>query len=278
VIQRSAVFLLWRRKSMRGMVRGMRTQPNAHWHVESQPLVAPRGVAAVVAGSLASLVLMALLLLARRVSGGISADLPVGTLAATALAALVIVIGTRMLWRRTFLEGTSLDVWLGWGGSAAIVLLAIGVSFPARRIEDWIVWLPVLVIDQFVRRRTFESRDNTEHESKIAKPQAILRAEEVQHFLRSRDASGAETVRGTLRADFVPQQRTATVYVGFCPPLAGRPELTVELATGPAAEFKIVQAFPHGARIDVRLASTATQAMCVILNVTAKAPQRDAVG
>jgi hypothetical protein len=262
---------------MRGMVRGMRTQPNALWHLESQPLVSPRGVAGVVIGALASLILISLLLIARRVSDGITADLPLGTLAATALATLAIVIGTRMLWRRTFLDGTAVDPWIGWGGSAALLLLAIGVSFPAQRIEDWIVWLPVLVIDQVVRRRMFESRDKIQEESKIAKPQAALQAEQIQHLVRSRDADGAEIVRATLRADFVTQQRAATVYVGFCPPLVSQPELTVELPSVPASEFKIVQAFPHGARIDVRLASTATQAMCVILNVTAKAPQRDAV-
>jgi hypothetical protein len=263
---------------MRGMVRGMRSQPNALWHPESQPLFSPRGVAATVVGSLASLILISLLLIARRVSGGITADLPLGTLAATALAALAIVIGTRMLWRRTFLEGTAVDSWIGWGGSAAALLLAIGVSFPAQRPEDWIVWLPVLVVDQLMRRRMFDVQREFEEEHKIAKPQAALQAEQVQHFVRSRDAAGHEVVQATLRADFIPGQRTATVYVGFCPPLAGRPELTVELASGPVAEFKIVQAFPHGARIDVRLASTATQAMCVILNVTAKAPPRDAAG
>jgi hypothetical protein len=263
---------------MRGMVRRMRTQPNALWHLESQPLVSPRGVAGVVIGALASLVLMALLLIARRVSGGITADLPLGILAATALAALAILIGTRMLWRRTFCDGTAVDAWIGWGGSAAMVLLAIGMSFPAQRAEDWIVWLPVLVVDQVVRRRLFESRDKFQVELKIAKPQAALQAEQIQHLVRSRYVDGAETVHATLRADFVSGQRTATVYVGFCPSLASRPELTVEVASGPAAEFKIVQAFPHGARIDVRLATTAVEAMGVILNVTAATPPRDGAG
>jgi hypothetical protein len=263
---------------MRGMVRGMRSQPNALWQLESQPLFSPRGVAAAVVGSLANLILISLLLIARRVSGGITAELLWPTLATTALAALAIVIGTRILWRRTFLEGTAVDSWIGWGGSAALLLLAIGVSFPAQRPEDWIVWLPVLVADQFVRRRLFESRDKFQEELKIANPQAALQAEQVQHFVRSRDAAGHEVVQATLRADLIPGQRTATVYVGFCPPLASRPELKVELASGPVAEFKIVQAFPHGARIDVRIASTAIQAMSVILNITAKAPPQDAAG
>lgn len=243
--------------------------------LESEPLISPRGVAAVVVGALASLILLALLLIVRRVSGGITADLPLVTLATTALAALAIVTGTRMLWRRTFLEGTDADGVIGWAGSVTMVLMAIGVSFPAQRGEDWIVWLPVLVVDQLVRRRVFEAQDVSE-ELKIAKPQAALGAEQVQQIVRSRDASGNETVHASLRADFVPGQRTATVYVGFCPPLASRPEIAIESEA--VAEFKIVQAFPHGARIDVRLATTAVEVMSVVLNVIAIAPPRNEAG
>jgi hypothetical protein len=261
---------------MRGMVRGMATRTSLLAELESEPLISPRGVAAMVVGVLASLILFALLLVVRRVAGGITEDLPLATLATTALAALAIVTGTRMAWRRTFLEGTEVDATIGWAGSAAMVLLAIGVSFPAQRAEDWIVWLPVLVVDQLVRRRVFEVRDEIEEETVAAKPQARLQAGQVQQIVRSRDASGVETVHATLRADFVSGQRTATVYVGFCPPLAGRPEITIESESG--AEFKVVQAFSHGARIDVRLASTAVETLSVVLNVTATAPPRDGVG
>jgi hypothetical protein len=271
-------FLLWRYKPMRGMVWRMATRASLLAELEAEPLIPARGVAAVVIGALASLILIALLLIARRVSGDITAELPLITLSATALAALAIVTGTRMLWRRTFLEDTTIDAWIGWTGSATMVLLAIGVSFPSQRVEDWIVWLPVLVVDQLVRRRVFESHDRVEEEFKIAKPfatanlrQTALRAEQVQQIVRSRDAAGHEMVHAMLRADFVAGQRTATVYVGFCPPLAGRPEITIEAASGPSAEFKIVQVFSHGARIDVRLASTAVEAMGVVLNVTANA-------
>jgi hypothetical protein len=238
--------------------------------LEAEPLITARGVAAVVISALASLILVAILLVIRRIVGGITAELPWPILTTTAIAALAIVIGTRMLWRRTFLEGTAVDPWIGWGGSAAMVLFAIGVSFPAQRAEDWIIWLPVLVVDQLVRRRVFETQNEFDKELKIAKPQAALSGEQVQQIVRSRDAAGREIIHAMLRTDFVPGQRTATVYVGFCPPLASRPELTVKLPPIPAAEAKIVQAFPHGARIDVRLSSTAFEAMSVVLNVTAQ--------
>jgi hypothetical protein len=259
-------FLLWRVEPMRGMVRGMAIKSSLLAELESEPLISPRSVAAVVISALAGLIMLALLLIVRRVSGGITEDLPLSSLATTALAALAIMTGTRMAWRRTFLEGTEVDGAIGWAGSAAMLLLAIGVSFPAQRAEDWIVWLPVLVVDQLVRRRVFETHDQIE-ELKIAKPQARLQAQEFQQIIRLRDAAGREVVHATLRGDFVPGQRTATVYVGFCPPLAGRPEITVESES--TAEFKVVQAFSHGARIDVRLESTAVEAMSMVLNVTA---------
>lgn len=259
------------------MVRHMATRSSLLAELEAEPLISPRGVAAMVISALASLILFALLLIVRRVAGSITADLPLVTLATTALAALAIVTGTRMAWQRTFLEGTEADTTIGWAGSAAMVLLAIGVSFPAQRVEDWIVWLPVLVVDQLVRRLVLETDDQVE-EVNIAKPQAALRGEQVQQIVRSRSADGAEIVHATLRADFVPGQRTATVYVGFCPPLGGRPEITIEAASGPNAEFKIVQAFSHGARIDVRLAATAIEAMSAVLHVTAIAPPRDGAG
>lgn len=273
-------FLLWRVEAMRGMVRRMTAKSSLLVELESEPLISPRGVMAMVVAVLASLILISLLLIVRRISGGITADLPLTTLVTTALSALAIVTGARMAWRRTFLEGTENDTTIGWAGSAAMVLLAIGVSFPAQRAEDWIVWLPVLVVDQLVRRRVFELPGEFEEESKIAKPQAdrqaALGADQVQQIVRSRDVSGAETVHATLRADFVPGQRTATVYLGFCPPLASRPEIAIEAEAD--AEFKIVQAFSHGARIDVRLVSTAVEAMSVVLNVTATTPPRDEAG
>ena len=90
-------------------------------------------------------------------------------------------------------------------------------------------------------------------------------------------AAGGEMVAARLRADFVAGQRNATVYVGFCPPLARVPEITIDPVEG--AEAKIVQAFAHGVRIDVRLAQVATEATSISLNVIARAkPSAPAVG
>jgi hypothetical protein len=90
-----------------------------------------------------------------------------------------------------------------------------------------------------------------------------------QQLTRVRDESGAETIRGTLRADFIPGQRHATLHVGFCPPLAALPKIAAEPTDGPDATIKIVQAFAHGARLDVRLEDPADEPCSVLIEFTA---------
>ena len=79
----------------------------------------------------------------------------------------------------------------------------------------------------------------------------------VQQLFRVRDEQGHEVVYGTLRADFQAGQRTAVVHVGFCPPLSHLPEIEVEAVPGSAARIRVVQAFAHGTRLEVRLPAPA---------------------
>ena len=116
----------------------------------------------------------------------------------------------------------------------------------------------------------FGSPTHDGQEVSTPKPAACrLSDNQLQQIIRTRDADGRETIKATLRADFQTGQRHATVYVGFCPPLATMPEITVESADGPSAELKIVQAFAHGARIDVRLTQIAIEQTNVTLNLVA---------
>ncbi len=225
----------------------------------------PRLVAALVIGVLVTLYAFSLLLVARRMMGAFTADLPWPALLATALAAFAAITGMRILWRRTFPEPIVVDPWIGWGATLTLVLLAAGLSFPGEHPRDWFIWLPLLICDQVLRRHLFDAVGAGVVSP--AKPQATL---PTQQIVRTCDAAGRETIHATLRADFQAGQRNATVYVGFCPPLASMPEITVEPAAGPAADFKIVQAFAHGTRIDVRLAQVSIEQASVELNLVAK--------
>jgi hypothetical protein len=91
----------------------------------------------------------------------------------------------------------------------------------------------------------------------------------LQQLTRIRNDAGVESIFGTLRAEFAAGQRHATLHVGFCPPLAGAPTVDADPADGPDATVKIVQAFAHGARLEVRLAVPATEACSVLLEMTA---------
>jgi hypothetical protein len=242
------------------------------WQLEREQRVSPRAVGALVVGVLVLLYGLSLLLITRRMMGAFTADLTWPVLFATALAAFAIITGTRILWRRAFPEPTMLDNWIGWGASLTLVLLAAGLSFPGNRFSaswerEWLIWLPLLIADQVLRWKLF---DTPTSETKDTPAACRLSGNEVQQIVRTRDASGHEMVRATLRADFQPGQRTATAYIGFCPPLAAVPAITVESASDSTAELKIVQAYAHGARIDVRLAQVAHESTSVVLNLVAQ--------
>lgn len=96
-----------------------------------------------------------------------------------------------------------------------------------------------------------------------------LDANVLQQLTRIRDEAGVETIFGTLRAEFAAGQRHATLHVGFCPPLAGRPAIEADPADGPDATVKVVQSLAHGTRLEVRLATPAAEDCSVLIEFTA---------
>lgn len=227
----------------------------------SGDLFSPRGKSALVVGILTGLYCVAILFIARRAMGAFTAELSWQALTVAAIVSLAIVVGLRILWRQTFPDPTAVDPWIGWGGTLTLLLVAGGLSFPLEG-RDWVIWVPALLTDQWLRKHF--SRSKALSESIAAKTPAAI-----QQITRIRRADGGETVCATLLAEFVADQRTATVYLGFCPPLGSPPELKIE--TFPGAECRIVQAFPHGVRIDVRLPQAAREPTSVTLNLTAEA-------
>ncbi|RIK82683.1 MAG: hypothetical protein DCC67_06960 [Planctomycetota bacterium] len=99
----------------------------------------------------------------------------------------------------------------------------------------------------------------------------------LQEVRRVRDEDGVEGIVATLRAEFAAGQRHAVLHVGFCPPLSHLPMVRAEAGDGPEAEVRVVQAFTHGARLEVRLAESAKEACSVLVELTAK-PQAAAGG
>lgn len=239
----------------------MTTSPLITWQDESKEFLSPRAIAGFVSGALATLNGLALFLVVRRMMGAFTVELPFLMLVVTGLVTFVIITGLRTLWRHNLLGTTPYEWWIGWGSWLTLPLLALGLSTTPR---DWLVWLPLIAADQILSRKYFLVGSS----EKVATP-AQLAGDQIQQITRTRDAAGHETIHATLRADFQMGQRHATVYVGFCPPLATVPKITVEASDENISECKIVQAFPHGARIDLRLSSLAWEETRVTVYLTA---------
>jgi hypothetical protein len=236
---------------------------------------------------LGSIVLTAIgvLLLARRATGGITSELDVASLAATLALAAVVVFGGRFVWDRLRRGAVvRFDQAVAWFGTVTLLLLCLGAAWPNSQSWEWLMWLPLVGADWYSRTRFLQRKMVPESTTALRTADfgsAVLGCSRpfeggefgadsiVQRIVRVRDAEGVESVRGTLRADFLAGQRHATLYVGFCPPLARLPDLEAEVADGPDATLKVVQAFAHGARLDLRLSEPAEEACCVLVEFVA---------
>ena len=247
----------------------------------------------IAAGVVAVLLATGGLLFSRRFGGALSQDLPRTALLLLAVSATAAAACARIVWRRThpFRAGQRIalgDRLIGWGSSLGLVLLAAGCSFPAAQTSDWLIWLPLLVVDQLWRQNFFDaghpgSNDPSLSDAYSVTPleplalEALTAANQpseqiVQQLFRVRDEQGLESIYGTLQAEFQPGQRTATLHVGFCPPLPTEPRVEAEPISGPAARVKIVRALAHGARLDVKLTAPNDRPCQVMVDMAATAP------
>ncbi len=242
------------------------------WQFRVRPLLF------VTIGSIVAILLVVgSLFCARRLTGDLTANLTPATMLLFALVTAATLTFSRIAWRRSFPLETPEDLsitdqMLGWASSAALTMLAVGSCYPANRTTDLLIWLPILVADQFWRQNFFDAGEpwiphEDEDQNLLISPTLAtattpqLRdpklSNVVQQIFRMQDEHQHEVIYGTLRADFVAGQRTAVVHVGFCPPLAYLPEIEAEALPGSQAKIKVVQALAHGTRIDIRLPSTA---------------------
>lgn len=201
-------------------------------------------IASALAGSVGLVLLLAMFLVARRLSGALAAPLPFAPqfLSAAVLAVWAYAIRSWFVdWRLSAIA------------AAAIVLYAIGCSASSGRLVDWLAWSVALAAPYLTpvgSRRQSSEFDN---------PLAVT----LQQLTRTRAADGVETVRGTLIAEFAPAERLAVLYVAFCPPLERVPAVTCEVAAGPSCDLKVTQIYHQGARIEARLLRASTAALRV---------------
>lgn len=79
-----------------------------------------------------------------------------------------------------------------------------------------------------------------------------------QFMVRRGTESNLEVIEGWQQVHILPGQRTAVIHVVFCPPFSTTPDTIVECLSQPKTRTRVTQVLPHGARLEVKLASAAS--------------------
>ncbi len=105
--------------------------------------------------------------------------------------------------------------------------------------------------------------------------EALLEPGVYQQVTRSKSDDGMDSVRGLLKGEFLPGQRSQSLHVAFCPPMAARPFVEVVQVTGPRSSVKAADIQPYGVRFDVRLAVANQQSENVLIHFEAQNKRGD---
>lgn len=215
------------------------------------------------------------LLAARRCTGAFVQPLPLGVLIATALVALCAAWLVRIVWLINWPDHPTVR----WLPSALLVLLAITLWLPGTTPTAAGALTLMVAVDCILaialdgaRARPFpqwlaerRSRQPTNWRAAVL----ITDASVVQSWTRRHLASGEDAIEATLRAEFLPGQRTEHCHLAICPAMHATPVVNCQQLGGPAARIKVAQVLPHGARIELKLAEAARSPTQIFLRVTA---------
>ncbi len=149
-----------------------------------------------------------------------------------------------------------------------ILLYAIALSYPGTRLVDWAVWVAAYAALLLGPRWLVSSRRTLPTGTRMRRSQRLT-----QDIKRYRDGEGRESVRGMLTAEFSPGQRTATLYVGFCPPFELLPVVTAHVTGNTHTSVKVAQVLHNGAQLEVRLPQAANCQQIAQIEVFAAEPE-----
>jgi hypothetical protein len=212
-------------------------------------------VSAIVVASIVFVAALSLFLFVRRATGALVAPLAAPQLIATATV--------MCLWALAVRELTAKRTTYFWLSLCAMLLVAIGCSFPMTRVVDWLVWIPAIGCIAMLplaprMQLPWSGRRPPSAFDAEANPEHVL-----QQLTRFRNADGKDAIRGTLAAEFAAGERQTTVYVGFCPPFELLPQVEANSNDDLEAEVKLAQVLHNGAQLDVRLSEPAEEALAV---------------
>lgn len=168
-----------------------------------------------------------------------------------------------------------------WAPTAGIAGIAWGVAPPlAGNWQAPAAWLVAIAgelamqIAWLKRARSGFPRPDSPTPTLRRQTRPASQTDICQKLTRRTLPSGQEEIVGVLRMGISAGQRHAVAHAAFCPPFAGVPTVACDVrdALGRACgAATAVQALPHGARFDIKLAAGAPAACFVWLDYTASA-------
>jgi hypothetical protein len=213
-------------------------------------------------GSTFVVLTLGMFLVARRAMGDVTSPLPLALLILT--AAILVAWGCLMRLGAGSLRASLLSFWLP---AIAILLFAIGLSYPGARVADWCVWLAAYATLVLGPRWLAKTRHRIPAVARKRRGHRLI-----QDLQRYRTAEGRDVVRGTLAAEFPPGKRSETLWVSFCPPFEFLPQVTVHATGDATASVKVAQILHNGAQLEVRLSPLASCPPVATIELVAAEP------
>ena len=100
--------------------------------------------------------------------------------------------------------------------------------------------------------------------------ESLFPSDVCQQWTRQTGADGEDVQTGWFRVSFAAHQKHASVNAAFCPPFQSVPETELEIIDGAELTASVGVCYPHGARIDLTLATPSPLEQTVLIRFTAK--------
>ena len=239
-------------------------------------------------------------MLVRRLTGQLQQPLGIAPLLLVAFTLAALCAALRLGWRATA-SPPHVPFWLAFLVPVpALLMLAGAISMPGTSPTALVIfWCPLVVTESvwwyvawrcaWIRppRRATRPPSPDAHPGDVPsdhetadEPLADLSADDpddgewlaegmTQQLSRIDAPDGTQTIAGVLRGQFKPGERSQSLHVAFCPPLATRPEISVTQLAGARSRIKAADVQSYGVRFDVRLGSFSDRPEEVLLHFEA---------
>lgn len=209
--------------------------------------------------------LVTLVLLTRRIAGGMETPLSGSLFLLVAVASVGLAWGLRLLGQSSSALGH--PALLAIAASLTQLLLLSTLSLVGTPIWGLMLgWLLFLASEAgwwwSLYNRTLVQTSPPPSAPTTAPAEPTSLPNVIQQLTRAR-ADHGESIIGILRADFAAGQRLAVLHVAFCPPLEAVPEVSLEVQEGPDAVLKATLIQSFGLRMEVRLEDTPDESCSV---------------